>query len=74
MKVTGLISTKTGVAPKRLITSAVATKVKGVVKTAIHFEKDDSPERAIEIEQSGRDKGLDTGAFVAVRWEKPRSM
>jgi len=48
--------------------------LKGVVKTAIHFQKDDAPDRAIKIEQSGRAKGLDTGAFVAVRWEKPRSM
>jgi hypothetical protein len=29
LKVTGSMSTKTGVAPSRLITSAVATKVKG---------------------------------------------
>ena len=34
LKVAGSMSTKTGVAPKRLITSAVAMKVKGVVKTA----------------------------------------
>jgi len=32
--VLGSISTKTGVAPSRLITSAVATNVNGVVKIA----------------------------------------
>jgi ubiquinone/menaquinone biosynthesis C-methylase UbiE len=44
--------------------------VGGVVKTAIHFQKEDDPERAIEIEQEGQRKDLNTGAFVAVRWEK----
>ncbi|MFC2021346.1 class I SAM-dependent methyltransferase [Chloroflexota bacterium] len=43
----------------------------GVAKTAIHFQKDCDPARAIEIERIGQLQGLDTGAFVAVRWEKP---
>ena len=34
LKVLGSMSTNTGVAPRRLITSAVAKKVKGVVKIA----------------------------------------
>jgi ubiquinone/menaquinone biosynthesis C-methylase UbiE len=42
----------------------------GVVKTAIHFQKGDDPERAVEIEQEGKRKHLNTGAFVAVRWGK----
>jgi len=42
----------------------------GVVKTAVHFQKGDDPERAVEIEQEGKRKNLNTGAFVAVRWEK----
>jgi ubiquinone/menaquinone biosynthesis C-methylase UbiE len=42
----------------------------GVVKTAIHFQKGDDPERAVEIEQEGKRRHLNTGAFVAVRWEK----
>ena len=46
--------------------------LKGVAKTAIHFQKNDNPEEAIQIEQLGQSKKLDTGAFVAVRWEKPR--
>ncbi len=45
--------------------------VESVVKTAIHFEKEDDPERAVRIEQEGRRKDLKTGAFVAVRWMKP---
>jgi ubiquinone/menaquinone biosynthesis C-methylase UbiE len=45
--------------------------VKSLVKTAIHFQKEDDPERAVKIEDEGRRKNLKTGAFVAVRWEKP---
>lgn len=43
----------------------------GVVKTAIHFQKDDDLRRVPEIERDGRMRGLDTGAFLAARWEKP---
>jgi len=42
----------------------------GVVKTAIHFQKGDNPEKAVEIEDEGKRKKLNTGAFVAARWEK----
>jgi ubiquinone/menaquinone biosynthesis C-methylase UbiE len=42
-----------------------------VVKTAIHFEKEDDPDKAIRIEQEGQRKDSKTGAFVAVRWIKP---
>ncbi|GAG38438.1 unnamed protein product [marine sediment metagenome] len=41
-----------------------------MAKTAIHFQKDDNPDQAMKIEQLGRSQKLDTGAFVAVRWEK----
>ena len=44
---------------------------KAMLKTAIHFQKDDDPEEAPEIEREGRKKCLMTGAFLAVRWEKP---
>jgi hypothetical protein len=44
--------------------------VEGVVKTAIHFLKEDDPEDAAEIEHEGDRRNLNTGAFVAVRWEK----
>jgi len=42
----------------------------GVIRTAIHFQKEDDPNIVPEIERSGREKGLDTGAFLAARWEK----
>ncbi len=42
----------------------------GTLGTAIHFHKGDDPERAFEIEREGRRGHLNTGAFVAVRWEK----
>ena len=44
----------------------------GVAKTCVYFEKDDDPRRAGEIEHSVQVQGLDTGAFVAARWQKPR--
>jgi len=44
--------------------------VEGVVKTAVHFQKEDDPKRAIEIEREGQRRNLNTGAFMAVRWEK----
>lgn len=47
------------------------SSVHGVVKTAIHFDKEDSPEEAMETEREGQTMGLMTGAFAAVRWLKP---
>lgn len=44
----------------------------GVARTAIHFLKDDSPERAIEAELRGQAEAWETGAFLAVRWLKPK--
>lgn len=43
------------------------------VGTAVHFQKHDDPERAMEIEQQGEYQGLETGAFIVARWEKPRA-
>jgi len=45
--------------------------VNGVIKTAIHFQKEDDLRAAVEIEREGSEKNLDTGAFLAARWEKP---
>jgi ubiquinone/menaquinone biosynthesis C-methylase UbiE len=47
------------------------TPLEGVVRTAIHFQKGDDPDCAEEIEREGQKKGLNTGAFLAVRWENP---
>jgi ubiquinone/menaquinone biosynthesis C-methylase UbiE len=45
--------------------------VEGVVKTAIHFQKEDNLKRALGIELKEKRKNLDTGAFLVIRWEKP---
>jgi len=45
--------------------------VKGVIRTAIHFQKEDDPAHAPEIEQEGQRRGLKTGAFLVGCWEKP---
>ena len=42
----------------------------GFSKTAIHFLKNEDPEQAHIIEGDAEAKGLDTGAFLVVRWEK----
>jgi hypothetical protein len=42
-----------------------------MVRTAIHFDKEDSPEKAVEVEREGQTMGSMTGAFAAVRWLKP---
>jgi ubiquinone/menaquinone biosynthesis C-methylase UbiE len=45
--------------------------VEGLVKTAIHFNRDEDPGRVPEIEKDGQEKELNTGAFLAARWVKP---
>ena len=45
--------------------------VEGIARTAIHFQKDEDPEKALVIEKEGHEKSLNTGAFVAARWNKP---
>jgi len=42
----------------------------GVVKTAVHFQKDEEPERAERIELEGRARGLETGAFLVAQWKR----
>lgn len=41
-----------------------------VVKTSIHFLKEDPLEDAPKIEYQGQKNGSDTGAFLAVKWNK----
>ncbi|MFC1949271.1 class I SAM-dependent methyltransferase [Chloroflexota bacterium] len=55
--------------PHELLT---CSPFRGIAKTAIHFQKNDAPEQAVKTEQLGEANGLDTGAFLAVRWQKPR--
>ncbi len=47
--------------------------VPGVFRTAVHFEKSDEIMRAALVEERGRQQNLETGAFVAVRWQKPQT-
>lgn len=47
------------------------TPVKGTLKTAIFFEKNDPLDLAREKEEMGQSAGMDTGAFMAVHWRKP---
>ena len=42
-----------------------------VIKTAIHFQKDDNPEEAKDVEKEGRRANSETGAFLAACWQKP---
>jgi ubiquinone/menaquinone biosynthesis C-methylase UbiE len=46
-----------------------AAPVPGIVRTVVHFGKEDDLADLDRIEQEGQ--GRETGAFVAVRWEKP---
>ena len=41
-------------------------------KTAIHFLKQDPVDKVPMIEQEGMQQHLDTGAFLAVRWDKEK--
>jgi ubiquinone/menaquinone biosynthesis C-methylase UbiE len=46
-----------------------AAPVPGIVRTAVHFGKEDDPATFDRSEREG--EGRETGAFVAVRWRKP---
>ncbi len=50
---------------------AALTPVKGETRTAVHFLKEENPDRAREIEKKGQSSNLKTGAFLAARWVKP---
>jgi len=46
-----------------------ATSVPGIVRTVVHFGKEDDPATFDRSEREG--EGRETGAFVAARWRKP---
>jgi len=46
-----------------------ATSVPGIVRTVVHFGKEDDPATFDRSEREG--EGRETGAFVAARWLKP---
>ena len=41
-----------------------------VIKTAIHFQKNDPVELIHQLEAAGNSKQLETGAFLAAKWLK----
>jgi len=45
--------------------------LQGETETVVHFMNDDEPEKAAQIEREGKLNRLETGAFAAVRWQKP---
>jgi ubiquinone/menaquinone biosynthesis C-methylase UbiE len=42
----------------------------GVTRSVVHFDKNDDISKAMEVERSGNELQIETGAFVAVRWQK----
>ena len=50
---------------------AALAPVGGVLRTAVHFDKTDKPERARLKEQRGAQAGSMRGAFLIGRWIKP---
>jgi len=50
---------------------AALAPLRGEIRTAVHFLKDENPDLAARMEEEGRRKGRYTGAFLAARWTKP---
>ena len=50
---------------------AALAPAKGEIRTAVHFLKEENPDRARENEKQGQSRNLKTGAFLAARWVKP---
>jgi len=46
-------------------------RLEGEAETVVHFMNNDQPEKAAETEREGKLRKLETGAFAAVRWQKP---
>ncbi|UCC16550.1 MAG: methyltransferase domain-containing protein [Dehalococcoidales bacterium] len=47
------------------------TVLEGEGETVVHFMNNEEPGKAAEVEREGKLRKLDTGAFAAVRWQKP---
>ncbi len=54
--------------PEELLSLA---PVPGEARTAVHFARDCDPVLALEIEQQGQARSLNTGAFLVGCWSKP---
>ncbi len=44
-----------------------------LIRSAVHFLKTDDPNTAKLMESDGTARGLDSGAFLIARWEKPQT-
>lgn len=42
----------------------------GTAKSVVYFDKNDEIAKAVKAETRGREQNLETGAFLAVKWEK----
>lgn len=47
------------------------SKVTGDLRTVVHFDKQEDPASAAEQEYAGIKRGLETGAYVIIAWQKP---
>ncbi len=45
--------------------------IQGKLRTAVHFSKHEDPAIAAEQEQAGIKRGIETGAYVIIAWQKP---
>lgn len=50
---------------------AALAPVEGIVRTAVHFAKEEDPDRALQIENEEKRKEPQTGAFLVGCWQKP---
>ena len=50
---------------------AALAPVKGMIRTAVHFGKEEDPDRALRIEAKEKGKNPQTGAFLVACWQKP---
>ncbi len=50
---------------------AALAPVEGMMRTAVHFAKEEDPDRALRIENEEKRKEPQTGAFLVACWQKP---
>jgi ubiquinone/menaquinone biosynthesis C-methylase UbiE len=50
---------------------AALAPVEGIIRTAVHFAKEEEPDRALRIEEEARRKNSRAGAFLVGCWQKP---
>ena len=52
------------------ITAATYLAMDCVVRTAVHFRKEDPVEQVPALERAGQEAGSDRGALLAVQWHR----